>query len=79
MKTGTEMLRSAGIAIFGERWQRPLATCLGVDERQLRRWLESGQLDRGNAIFPKLLALLEANEAAMIKERQALVRWLARV
>lgn len=79
MKTSTDVLRTVGISIFGERWQRPLATCLGVHERQLRRWLESGQLDRGNAIFPKLLALLEANEASMIKERQALVRWLARV
>lgn len=79
MKTGSEVLRSAGIAIFGERWQRPLATCLGVHERQLRRWMESGQLDRGNAIFPKLLAILKANEAAMIKERHALVRWLCRV
>lgn len=78
-KTGTNFLRSVGIAIFGKRWQRPLATCLDVDERQIRRWLEAEQLDRNHDVFSKLIALLEANEATMMKERQALVRWLARV
>lgn len=78
-KTSDEVLRSVGIAIFGERWQRPLAICLEVDERQIRRWLEPGQLKPDNKVFERLLEVVEANEAALIKERQALVRWLAGV
>ena len=37
-------LRAAGVAMFGERWQTPLADMLGIAPRTMFRWA-SGQKD----------------------------------
>lgn len=32
-------LREAAIVLFGERWQRPVARALHVNDRTVRRWV----------------------------------------
>lgn len=35
----TDLLRSAGEALYGPRWQTELARALGVSDRTVRRWV----------------------------------------
>lgn len=36
-----ELLRSVGEALYGERWQAPIATDLGVTDRAVRYWISA--------------------------------------
>lgn len=38
-RMGAETLRKVGEALFGERWQSPLARALGVGGRTMRHWV----------------------------------------
>jgi predicted transcriptional regulator len=38
MSGGADLLRAAGKALYGERWQSPLARELGVSARTVRNW-----------------------------------------
>ena len=35
-------LAKIGRALFGPRWQTPVAACLGVSDRTVRRWAAGG-------------------------------------
>lgn len=39
MKLDAETLGRVGTALYGERWQTPLADDLGVADRTMRRWV----------------------------------------
>ena len=49
-------LRAAGEALYGERWQVPLARDLGVAGRTMRRWAIAGAPDKIAAEIDELLA-----------------------
>lgn len=57
--TPTDMLAAIGIALYGERWHRPLATALGIHARQIRRWITGEyELSPDHELFANALALL---------------------
>lgn len=49
-----------GKLLHGEKWQRKLAADLGVNERQIRRWMAADAiLDPSSPVFVDLIRLLE--------------------
>lgn len=56
--TDRERLAVAAILLLGERWQRPLAKVLGVNERTARRWAKGSPLPVW--LLPKMDELLLA-------------------
>jgi len=74
-----DMLAEIGRALYGEHWRRPLAEALGIDERQLRRWLTaSGRLTVGHGLFRDALALLERRATEITAAAAILKRWQER-
>lgn len=71
---GSEALRLAGQALYGERWQRPLSRDLRVSDRMLRYWA-AGSHPSPADLNGKLVALLTArgkriNEVIALIERE---------
>ncbi|MGI4879267.1 MAG: hypothetical protein ACRYG4_17465 [Janthinobacterium lividum] len=57
MDRGIDILRNAGEALYGARWQTPLSRDLGVTDRTIRNW--SANRHDGPVDLPqKLLTLL---------------------
>lgn len=52
-----QTLRLAGEALYGERWQSPLARDLGTTDRNLRYWI-TGKHSAPAAVKDQLVALL---------------------
>lgn len=46
----SRLLKRAGEALYGERWQSPLARDLGVADRTVRRWVD-GSTDVPDGIY----------------------------
>jgi hypothetical protein len=62
-------LREAGMELFGEHWQQPLAALLRVNPRTLRRW-SSGQNAIPESVVETVEDLLAVSErVAEDKER----------
>lgn len=57
MQGGSEVLRLAGQALYGERWQKPLSRDLGVTDRMVRYWA-AGSHDLPTEIADRLLEAL---------------------
>ena len=53
------LLIAVGQALYGERWQSPLARDLGVSDRTMRRWA-AGQFPVPAGVAADLLKLCEA-------------------
>jgi hypothetical protein len=51
------LIRRAGRALYGERWQSALAGALGVNIRTVRRWA-AGQQEAPEAIVARLKNLI---------------------
>ena len=45
--TDAALLSAVGAALFGPHWKNPLAGMLGVNDRTLRRWLQTDQVPAG--------------------------------
>ena len=60
-------LRTAGEALFGKRWQRPLAAEIGVNDRTVRRW--------ANDEWP-VPATMTALIRLALEERRLAIGWL---
>lgn len=58
-------LRRIGEALYGERWQTPLANALGVADRTVRRWV-AGDSAIPDGVRDDLAALL-ANRATELR------------
>lgn len=63
------LLATAGEALFGPEWRRPLAAALDVDVRLVQRWA-AGQRGIPDAVAPALLAMLRREASGL--EAQAL-------
>ena len=58
MGRGQKILKMAGEALYGERWQSPLARDLGTTDRNLRYWC-AGTHTVPADLDEKLIALLD--------------------
>jgi hypothetical protein len=45
--TEREVLAEIGEALYGPSWKLPMASDLEVDDRSLRRWIQTGQIPKG--------------------------------
>jgi transposase-like protein len=62
-----ELLKRAGEALYGPRWQSALARDLGVSDRTIRRWVADHQYDYPKGLAGEIAALLKprADELAL--------------
>jgi hypothetical protein len=75
-KTPADILADTGRALFGDRWRLPLADALGVDERQIRRWLSgASELATSYTVFAKAEKLLRDREREITNILRTLERW----
>jgi len=72
--TEIELLTKIGIILFGERWQRAMAEALGVDERNVRRWINADQ-----KMLPERWATLLKLLKAKLREIERIVASAERV
>jgi hypothetical protein len=67
------LLREAGEALYGPRWQSDLARDLKVSDRTVRRW-DAGANDIPAGVWLELRALLKARGLALASVRRKLPR-----
>lgn len=68
--TNTERLAVLGQALYGERWQRPVARDLGKAENQVRRWLTS-EYEPDDDVVAALLAVARQRRKALLEAIRA--------
>lgn len=62
-----ELLKSAGIALYGERWQSDIARALKInDSRRIRQWM-AGERPIPQGVFNDLKQLLESRKVEIDK------------
>jgi hypothetical protein len=67
------LLREAGEALYGPRWQSDLARDLNVTDRTVRRWI-AGDVPIPHSLWTELRALLKARGLALAAVRRKLPR-----
>lgn len=65
------LLREAGEALYGPRWQSDLARDLNVSDRTVRRW-DAGQNEIPAGVWADLRGLLKARGLALASLRRKL-------
>jgi hypothetical protein len=68
-----EMLRQAGEALYGERWQSELSRAVSVSDRTMRRWV-SGPYEIPDGVWNDIQQLLLARGVAIEKLRNEIIR-----
>lgn len=68
-----KLLRDAGEALYGPRWQTDLARALGVSDRTVRRWA-SGVEDAPRGVYVDLLRLTQERAQALDNMAEPLKR-----
>jgi hypothetical protein len=68
-----QLLREAGEALYGPRWQSELARELNVTDRTMRRWA-AGEFSIPEAVSAELRDILKAKGAALARVRRKLRR-----
>lgn len=74
--THLDLLRLVGEALYGERWQSPLAGDLGVSDRAVRYWLSAVNPCPEDLGTRLLAVVVEKREAMVILEKTILQRFL---
>lgn len=59
-----ELLRLVGEALYGERWQAPIAADLGVSDRAVRYWI-SATTHCPDDIGERLLAIVQRKQRGL--------------
>ena len=67
------LLREAGEALYGPRWQSDLARDLGVSDRTVRRW-DAGQNGIPAGVWVELRTLTKTRSMALAAVRRRLPR-----
>ena len=62
-----DLVRRAGRALHGERWQVPLSRDLGVSDRALRYWIDGTYAVPVAEVLPRLLEILQGHEEEVAK------------
>jgi ribosome-binding protein aMBF1 (putative translation factor) len=68
-----QLLREAGEALYGARWQSELARELNVSDRTMRRWA-AGEFSIPEAVSAELRGILKAKGMALAAVRRKLPR-----
>jgi hypothetical protein len=68
-----EMIRLAGEALYGERWQSELSRAVGVSDRTMRRWV-SDPYEIPGGVWNDIQQLLLARGVAIEKLRNEIIR-----
>jgi hypothetical protein len=76
MSTTPELIRAAGEALFGSRWQTDLGDELGINRRTVQRWV-SGQNEPMPGVWADLEAMLSERAAEQLRLCEAIRRKLA--
>lgn len=76
-KSPAQVLTETGVLLYGRRWQRPLATAVGVSESTVRRWLNDG--GPPTLVLEALTAFMHKREGEIWAARHELQTWLASV
>ena len=63
-----ELLRRAGEALYGPRWQSELARDLDISDRSMRTWAKSGAPESATAEIIVLLEKRTADIAELVAE-----------
>lgn len=70
--TPPDLLAAIGRALHGERWIKPLARDLGINELTIRRWLSGHtRLPEDHKVFEAAGAVVDAAIMALEKVRGA--------
>ena len=59
------LLFEIGEALYGQNWKTQVAGELSIDDRSLRRWIQSGEVPPG--VWCELRTLLARRKAAITK------------
>ncbi len=73
MTANGNLLREAGEALFGERWQSELSRALDVNDRTIRRW-DSGEWEVPATLWKDLREVFRQRSAEMAAVRRRLPR-----
>ena len=73
--THLDLLRLVGEALYGERWQSPLAGDLGVSDRAVRYWLTAAN-PCPEDIGTRLLAVVVQKREAMVDLEKTILQRL---
>lgn len=65
MDGGSDLLKIAGEALYGERWQSPLARDLGVSDRTVRNWC-AAKHEYPHDLADRLLSILRERSEKML-------------
>lgn len=65
-----QRLIKIGKALYGERWQRPLAAALGIQDKQVRRYV-NGESEPSDERMERLERLAQQREIEIRKARGA--------
>jgi len=68
-----EMLRQAGEALYGERWQSELSRAVGVSDRTMRRWV-SDPYEIPGGVWNDIQQLLLSRGVSIEKLRNEIIR-----
>jgi hypothetical protein len=63
MDEGSDILRTAGEALYGRQWQAPLSRDLGVTDRTVRNW--AAGVSRPPDLINRILPLLRARDSQL--------------
>jgi hypothetical protein len=69
-----ELLIRAGKALYGPKWQSPLARGLGIDLRSIQRWVAGGHLSLG--VLRQLVEHCRERSAEIEKARDEIAQKL---
>jgi hypothetical protein len=64
--TSADLIRAAGVALYGPRYESDLAIALDVNRRTVRRW-KSGEDEPRPGVWSDLLALMD-ERAGMVED-----------
>jgi transcriptional regulator with XRE-family HTH domain len=73
-----DLLRQVGEALYGARWQSPLAADLGVSDRTVRMWL-SGRMRPRLEILIALSDLVDRRQARLGEAAERLAEAIASI
>jgi hypothetical protein len=72
----SDMLASIGRALYGERWQSPLADDLGIARETIRRWLSGHtHLPAEHVVFNDLAEILASRQISIGQAAHGLAAW----
>ena len=74
-----ELMQRAGVALYGEHWQMPLARLLGVSDRTVRRIAQAARMGEPYRIHQSWAPAIKAALQPIPREREVQARFAEEV